>query len=85
MKYLDILVMGSRLMFDIVVVFQVKVFVVLDWVGMSEIDVLFVIFMCNGVVVYVVVKVQVYVNLINLEVKGIYMLWFYLLLDEVCS
>jgi len=85
MKFLDLSVMGSKSMPDIAAVSQPKAQGLLDWVGMSEIEVPLSIPTRNGGVAHAVAKAQAYVNLINPEAKGIHMSRLYLLLDEVCS
>jgi GTP cyclohydrolase I len=85
MKFLDLSVMGSKSMPDIATATQPKAPGLLDWVGMSEIDVPLSIPTRNGGVAHAVAKAQAYVNLINPEAKGIHMSRLYLLLDEVCS
>ena len=77
--------MGSKSMPDIAAVSQPKAPGLLDWVGMSEIEVPLAIPTRSGVVTHAVAKAQAYVNLINPEAKGIHMSRLYLLLDEVCS
>lgn len=85
MKFLDLSVMGSKSMPDIAAVSQPKAPGLLDWVGMSEIEVPLAIPTRNGAVAHAVAKAQAYVNLINPEAKGIHMSRLYLLLDELCS
>jgi len=85
MKFLDLSVMGSKSMPDIATVSQPKAPGLLDWVGMSEIEVPLSIPTRNGSVAHAVAKAQAYVNLINPEAKGIHMSRLYLLLDELCS
>ena len=85
MKFLDLSVMGSKSMPDIATVSQPKAPGLLDWVGMSEIEVPLSIPTRNGGVAHAVAKAQAYVNLINPEAKGIHMSRLYLLLDELCS
>ncbi|MCK5790612.1 MAG: GTP cyclohydrolase I FolE2 [Ketobacter sp.] len=85
MKFLDLSVMGSKSMPDIATATQPKAPGLLDWVGMSEIDVPLSIPTRNGGVAHAVAKAQAYVNLINPEAKGIHMSRLYLLLDEACS
>lgn len=85
MKFLDLSAMGSRSMPDIATVSQPKASGLLDWVGMSEIDVPLSIPTRSGAVSHAVAKAQAYVNLVNPEAKGIHMSRLYLLLDEVCS
>lgn len=85
MKFLDLSSMGSKSMPDIATVSQPKAPGLLDWVGMSEIEVPLSIPTRSGVVTHAVAKAQAYVNLINPEAKGIHMSRLYLLLDEVCS
>ena len=70
---------------DIATVAQPKAPGLLDWVGMSEIEVPLAIPARNGEVTRAVAKAQAYVNLINPEAKGIHMSRLYLLLDEACS
>ncbi|RLT93279.1 MAG: GTP cyclohydrolase I FolE2 [Ketobacter sp.] len=70
---------------DIAAVSQPKAPGLLDWVGMSEIEVPLSIPTRNGGVAHAVAKAQAYVNLINPEAKGIHMSRLYLLLDELCS
>ena len=85
MKFMDLASMGSKSMPDIAAVSQPKAPGLLDWVGMSEIEVPLAIPTRSGVVTHAVAKAQAYVNLINPEAKGIHMSRLYLLLDEVCS
>ena len=77
--------MGSKSMPDIATVAQPKAPGLLDWVGMSEIEVPLALPTRNGEVTRAVAKAQAYVNLINPEAKGIHMSRLYLLLDEACS
>ncbi|OUS29984.1 GTP cyclohydrolase [Gammaproteobacteria bacterium 45_16_T64] len=76
--------MGSKSMPDIASVSQPKAAGVLDWVGMSEIEVPLQIATRNGGIAHAVAKAQAYVNLINPDAKGIHMSRLYLLLDELC-
>ncbi len=85
MKFLDLSSMGSKSMPDIAAVSQPKAPGLLDWVGMSEIEVPLAIPTRSGVVSHAVARAQAYVNLINPEAKGIHMSRLYLLLDEACS
>lgn len=85
MKFLDLSSMGSKSMPDIATVSQPKAPGLLDWVGMSEIEVPLAIPTRSGVITHAVAKAQAYVNLINPEAKGIHMSRLYLLLDEACS
>ena len=85
MKFLDLSSMGSKSMPDIASMSQPKASGLLDWVGMSEIEVPLAIPTRSGVVAHSVAKAQAYVNLVNPEAKGIHMSRLYLLLDEVCS
>ena len=85
MKFLDLSSMGSKSMPDIASASQPKAPGLLDWVGMSEIEVPLAIPTRSGVVTHAVGKAQAYVNLINPEAKGINMSRLYLLLDEACS
>ena len=82
MKFLDLSVMGSKSMPDIATATQPKAPGLLDWVGMSEIDVPLSIPTRNGGVAHAVAKAQAYVNLINPEAKGIHMSRLYLMLEE---
>ena len=70
---------------DVAAATQPKAPGLLDWVGMSEIEVPLAIPTRSGVVTHAVAKAQAYVNLINPEAKGIHMSRLYLLLDEACS
>ncbi len=85
MKFLDLSSMGSRSMPDIASASRPKASGLLDWVGMSEIEVPLSIPTRSGIVTHSVAKAQAYVNLINPEAKGIHMSRLYLLLDEMCS
>ena len=85
MKFLDLSSMGSKSMPDIASVSQPKAPGLLDWVGMSEIEVPLAIPTRSGVITHSVAKAQAYVNLVNPEAKGIHMSRLYLLLDEACS
>ena len=85
MKFLDLASMGSKSMPDIASMSQPKASGLLDWVGMSEIEVPLAIPTRSGVIARAVAKAQAYVNLVNPEAKGIHMSRLYLLLDEVCS
>ncbi len=85
MKFMDLSSMGSKSMPDIASVSEPKATGVLDWVGMSQIEVPLQIQMRNGAMTHSVAKAQAYVNLIKPEAKGIHMSRLYLLLDESCS
>ncbi len=85
MKFLDLSAMGSKSMPDIATASQPKAPGLLDWVGMSEIEVPMAIPTRTGAMAHAVAKAQAYVNLVNPEAKGIHMSRLYLLLDEVCS
>ncbi len=85
MKFLDLSSMGSKSMPDIASMSQPKAPGLLDWVGMSEIEVPLAIPTRTGALAHAVAKAQAYVNLVNPEAKGIHMSRLYLLLDEVCS
>lgn len=85
MKFLDLSSMGSKSMPDIASIAQPKAPGLLDWVGMSEIEVPLAIPTRSGALAHAVAKAQAYVNLVNPEAKGIHMSRLYLLLDEVCS
>ena len=84
MKFMDLSSMGSKSMPDVASVAQPKAAGVLDWVGMSEIEVPLQIVTRNGAIAHSVAKAQAYVNLVNPEAKGIHMSRLYLLLDELC-
>ena len=84
MNFMDLSSMGSKSMPDVASVSQPKAAGVLDWVGMSEIEVPLQIVTRNGGVAHAVAKAQAYVNLVNPEAKGIHMSRLYLLLDELC-
>lgn len=85
MKFLDLSSMGSKSMPDIAAMSQPKASGLLDWVGMSEIEVPLAIPTRSGAIAHAVAKAQAYVNLVNPEAKGIHMSRLYLLLDEACS
>lgn len=77
--------MGSKSMPDIASVSQPKAPGLLDWVGMSEIEVPISVPTRNGGVANAVAKAQAFVNLIDPQAKGIHMSRLYLLLDEACN
>lgn len=85
MNFLDLSSMGSKSMPDIASVSQPKASGLLDWVGMSEIEVPLAVPTRNGAVAHAVAKAQAFVNLINPQAKGIHMSRLYLLLDEACA
>lgn len=85
MKFMDLSSMGSKSMPDIASVSQSKTPGLLDWVGMSEIEIPLHLQTRNGSLAHAVAKAQAYVNLADPEAKGIHMSRLYLLLDEVCS
>jgi GTP cyclohydrolase I len=85
MKFKSIPAGGSGSMPDVAAVKLAKEAGVLDWVGMSEIEVPLHIQMRSGVMAHSVAKAQAYVNLTDPGAKGIHMSRLYLLLDEVCT
>jgi len=84
-KILDLSSMGSKSMPDIASVSELRAPGLLDWVGMSEIEVPLSVATRSSTVAHAVAKAQAYVNLIDPEAKGIHMSRLYLLLDELCS
>jgi len=85
MNFMDLSSMGSKSMPDVASISQPKASGLLDWVGMSEIEVPLQLATRCGGSTHAVAKAQAYVNLINPEAKGIHMSRLYLLLDEACS
>ena len=85
MNFLDLSMMGSKSMPDVAAVAQPRAPGLLDWVGMSEIDVPLVLTTRSGGTAQAVAKAQAYVNLIDPQAKGIHMSRLYLLLDQACA
>lgn len=85
MNFLDLSMMGSKSMPDVAAVSQPRAPGLLDWVGMSEIDVPLVLTTRSGGTAQAVAKAQAYVNLIDPQAKGIHMSRLYLLLDQACA
>lgn len=85
MNFLDLSSMGSKSMPDVASISQPKASGLLDWVGMSEIEVPVGVLTRNGGTAHAVAKAQAFVNLINPSAKGIHMSRLYLLLDEACN
>lgn len=85
MNFLDLSSMGSKSMPDVASISQPKAQGLLDWVGMSEIEVPVSVLTRNGGTAHAVAKAQAFVNLINPQAKGIHMSRLYLLLDEACN
>jgi GTP cyclohydrolase I len=85
MNFLDLSMMGSKSMPDVAAVSQPRSPGLLDWVGMSEIDVPLVLPARNGATTQTVAKAQAFVNLVDPQAKGIHMSRLYLLLDQACS
>jgi GTP cyclohydrolase I len=85
MNFLDLSMMGSKSMPDVAAVSQPRSPGLLDWVGMSEIDVPLVLKTRHGGTAQSVAKAQAFVNLIDPQAKGIHMSRLYLLLDQACA